>query len=223
MTAAPAAGSRPTSGATTAAAAAPTTQLTLFAALTAAGTTVPLTAEAGTAWRFSGHSTPGVAVPLGQLVERLASTLGCGAALPAPLADLTVTDLAGSYDLTAQALSFGCTVDLPIGGAPVPVTVGLRFLRSGSSGWSFSASLTVSGFELALAASTAAEGDLVVGSYRQAGASANLAALVRDLSPELAGVLPADLSVEVTSSWPTVAHRPAHRPARPFCSCSTST
>ena len=197
MTAAPAAGSRPASGATTAAAAAPTTQLTLFAALTAAGTTVPLTAEAGTAWRFSGHSTPGVAVPLGQLVERLASTLGCGAGLPAPLADLTVTDLAGSYDLTAQALSFGCTVDLPIGGAPVPVTVGLRFLRSGSSGWSFSASLTVSGFELALAASTAAEGDLVVASYRQAGASANLAALVRDLSPELAGVLPADLSVEV--------------------------
>lgn len=95
---------------------------------TVSGVDLEVTAEHNAAtpgWLFSGETGHGQEIPIGPLIDDLASQLSLPITLPEALTGLTVSNIATKYDSGAKELSFSCESKMRIDRRDVDLTVAI--------------------------------------------------------------------------------------------------
>jgi hypothetical protein len=166
---------------------------------------IDLLAEYGGAasgWEFSGRTEPGSELALGDLLDKLAHSFGIPS-VPAPVKQLTLTDVLVEYQTGTSAFAFTCTGHLPVAGTPVSATITINVKPAGSGHEAhFGGQLTIGDLELDLFFDEADHGaeTFVASAHPRAGdpATVSLHDLVAGVSAEAAVAVPADLVIGLT-------------------------
>jgi hypothetical protein len=166
---------------------------------------IDLLAEYGgkaSGWQFSGRTEPGTELAVGDLLDELAQSFGIHS-VPAPVRQLTLTDVLVEYQTGTRAFTFTCTGHLPVAGTPVSamVTVDVKPAGSGHEA-RYGGQLTVGDLELDLFFDEADHGReiFVASPHPRVGdpATVSLHDLVAGVSVEAAAAVPTDLVIGLT-------------------------
>ncbi|MEV4377154.1 DUF6603 domain-containing protein [Streptosporangium sp. NPDC049644] len=160
------------------------------------GVYVSATYDAAEGWRFEGGSRPGQRLPIGEMIGSLSARFGAPP-LPAPLAGLTVHDLAASFATRTARFLFTAGMRFPIDTTEVDLSVAID-----TSAGTYDGAIAVlvrPGLELDFGVHFARQADAnrFAATYRRGGTAPTLRELVAALVPSAAAGIPDDIVVGV--------------------------
>ncbi|GAA4198617.1 hypothetical protein GCM10022252_49400 [Streptosporangium oxazolinicum] len=160
------------------------------------GVYVSATYDAVKGWEFEGGSRPGQQLPIGEMIDSLSARFGAPP-LPAPLAGLTVHDLAASFATKPVRFLFTAGMRFPIDTTEVDLAVAID-TRAGTYDGAI-AVLVRPGLELDFGVHFAqqAGANRFAATYRRGGTAPTVRELVAALVPSAAADVPDDIVVGV--------------------------
>ncbi|WP_447002265.1 DUF6603 domain-containing protein [Saccharothrix isguenensis] len=155
---------------------------------------------AGGGWQFTARSVPGKPLTIKAIHAHIAEMFGVDTILPAAIEGLSLANLGIWFDTSTGDFNFTCEADFPMDGTTVDITVTIR-LNKTPTGYqkTFGGHVTVGTLVFDLAFQQDAASTVFAAVYSHTGAQQPLkiADLVAQLSASAAGLVPADLTIDL--------------------------
>jgi hypothetical protein len=154
-----------------------------------------------TSWLFQGGTVPGQSIPIGHLIDDVATKFGA-VKLPAPLASLTITKLDVAFHTDGSSFTFTCETKLAVADTPVDIILTIAVVKDQKTNVytkQFGGSITIGTLQFKLLFSQDATVTSFVATYSHTGdqRSVKLKELIAALSTKLADEVPDSLSLDL--------------------------
>ncbi len=150
-------------------------------------------------WQFDGSTGTGQTIPIGNLIEDLVSAFG-SLTLPSAIADLTIEDLAVSFNTKTKNFSFACDAKFPLDDkqAEIRVTIEIQNNRTSYSNL-FGGTITIGSLQFNLTFLQNQTSNIFVATYSNVGSKQSLSIkdFVAFASSTLAQPIPASLTIDL--------------------------
>ena len=155
-------------------------------------------------WDFYGNSAPGQGLPIGNFIQNLAHLFGIDATLPAPIADLTISNVAVALNTQSGDFTFDCEANFPIDDKDVRIVVTIAITKNAAGTYDrdLRGQITIGGMAFDLHFVQNQASTAFAASYVSTGGpqTIQIGDLVGTVSSTLVSFVPSTLQIDLTSA-----------------------